>query len=253
MPQNTSASPEEQKRLKMREYGRAYDSRNREKRAAANKIWRKKNAAYIKAKRKAWRASRPNYYKEHYAKNAEKFRARARKFNKDHPEKIRAAYVRWRDKDLDKFHAIRRKAAKKWYHANPKKAAEMRDRWIAENYEYYLAEARTRSLKWAKDNPDAAKAKFHRRRARKLSVGGSWTAEEWQRLKKRYAYKCLACHRSEKLLVSLGLTLTPDHVLPLNKLGSNDISNIQPLCHGRGGCNNKKYIKHVDYRKNAGK
>lgn len=39
--------------------------------------------------------------------------------------------------------------------------------------------------------------------------------------------------------------LTPDHVVPLGKGGSNDISNIQPLCLP---CNLKKHNRCTDYR-----
>ena len=40
----------------------------------------------------------------------------------------------------------------------------------------------------------------------------------------------------------------PDHVLPIARGGSGDVSNIQPLCFGKGGCNNRKSIKHIDFR-----
>jgi 5-methylcytosine-specific restriction protein A len=38
--------------------------------------------------------------------------------------------------------------------------------------------------------------------------------------------------------------LEADHVVPLTKGGSNDISNIQPLC---GTCNRRKFVNIVDY------
>ena len=37
--------------------------------------------------------------------------------------------------------------------------------------------------------------------------------------------------------------LTVDHVVPISKGGSNDISNIQPLCCN---CNSKKNAKQID-------
>lgn len=42
-----------------------------------------------------------------------------------------------------------------------------------------------------------------------------------------------------------GVALEADHVVPLTRGGSNDISNIQPLC---GTCNRSKFVKGVDYR-----
>jgi 5-methylcytosine-specific restriction endonuclease McrA len=59
---------------------------------------------------------------------------------------------------------------------------------------------------------------------------------------------CKCCGLVESELVLLGRRLVPDHVIPLAKGGMNYISNIQPLCHGRGGCNNIKGAKHLDYR-----
>lgn len=77
----------------------------------------------------------------------------------------------------------------------------------------------------------------HTRRARKLANGGSYTQEEWQALCGYYGNKCLACGGQDPLTV--------DHVIPISKGGSNDISNIQPLCKR---CNDIKYDKTTDYR-----
>ncbi len=82
------------------------------------------------------------------------------------------------------------------------------------------------------------KASSQRRRARLAEAEGSFTAKEFQNLCKEYKYKCLACGRSD-------LPLTADHVIPLSKGGSNEISNIQPLCQP---CNSGKRDKTIDYR-----
>ena len=72
--------------------------------------------------------------------------------------------------------------------------------------------------------------------------------EEWIALKAFYLNRCLCCGRVEAELLARGLMLVPDHVQPLVMGGMNDRSNIQPLCHGKGGCNNKKGPRHLDYR-----
>ena len=53
-----------------------------------------------------------------------------------------------------------------------------------------------------------------------------------------YGNKCLACGDTEAVLEA-------DHVVPLIKGGSDDISNIQPLC---ASCNRKKFVNIKDYR-----
>lgn len=79
----------------------------------------------------------------------------------------------------------------------------------------------------------------HRQRREALRRGaeGTYTADEWRALCDHYGNKCLACGEPKPLTV--------DHVIPLSKGGSNDISNLQPLC---GSCNSIKRDKAIDYR-----
>lgn len=65
-----------------------------------------------------------------------------------------------------------------------------------------------------------------------------FTALEWEALCIKYDHKCLACGQQ--------LPLTPDHILPTSKGGSQDIDNIQPLCFP---CNRRKGDRCIDYRK----
>lgn len=59
-------------------------------------------------------------------------------------------------------------------------------------------------------------------------------------MKARYDYTCLRCGKREPEIM-----LTPDHIIPVVKGGSSDISNIQPLC---GPCNSAKGANWTDYR-----
>jgi 5-methylcytosine-specific restriction endonuclease McrA len=77
----------------------------------------------------------------------------------------------------------------------------------------------------------------HVRRVRELTAGGNHSDEEWQRLLDENGNRCLCCGESEDL--------TRDHVVPLAKGGSHEISNIQPLCRR---CNSAKGTKSTDYR-----
>lgn len=91
---------------------------------------------------------------------------------------------------------------------------------------------------WAKNNRAKVLAKKSRRRARKVSAPGNFTAQQWEQLCSRYGNACLRCGESTRL--------TPDHIIPLSKPGAtNDISNIQPLCFS---CNSGKCDRVIDFR-----
>lgn len=91
--------------------------------------------------------------------------------------------------------------------------------------------------KWKRGHPERVKAQRQRRRARHMRATGSFTSRQWEALCRRYDFRCLRCGQRK--------SLTPDHVLPLSLGGSNDISNIQPLC---GPCNYSKGAHYIDYR-----
>jgi hypothetical protein len=93
-----------------------------------------------------------------------------------------------------------------------------------------------------------------RRRALEFAENGSFTIQEWLNLLAVYDNRCLGCGLSANDLRIIGRIIVPDHVVPLAYkstllLGKrNTIQNIQPLCHGFQGCNNKKSAKLIDYR-----
>lgn len=95
--------------------------------------------------------------------------------------------------------------------------------------------------RWKQKNPEKVRTQAvidgHRRRARKRASDGSFSRQEWLELCGYYGNVCLCCGHDGPLTV--------DHVVPLSKGGTNDITNIQPICFN---CNNKKGATTIDYR-----
>lgn len=93
------------------------------------------------------------------------------------------------------------------------------------------------TLKWRTDNPEKAKLndrqQWYRRGLRRRNAKGKHTRKEWEELLQRHEYKCFYC--PEK-------ATTRDHIIPLAKGGTDDISNIIPACKS---CNCKKHTRTI--------
>lgn len=152
------------------------------------------------------------------------------------PEGNRERNRRWRRRHPEK----NSEKLRQWYQDNPAKIQERNRRWRQENPD----KNREKVLRWQRANPDKLAAKNNRRRTRKTQAGGDYTAAEWKDLCKQYDYTCLRCGKKEP-----DIKLTADHVLPVSKGGTSDISNIQPLCKS---CNSWKNDKHIDFRTKPG-
>ena len=73
-----------------------------------------------------------------------------------------------------------------------------------------------------------------RRYARERGADGSHTLEEWEVLKVNFENRCANCKQDKPL--------TKDHIIPLSAGGSDNISNIQPMCRN---CNSRKWTKSI--------
>ena len=147
-------------------------------------------------------------------------------------------------------------ARRKYQEEHKEEISEYKKNWAADNeekaaasklayYEREREEVIARSKKGAESHPEKvrqAKANnLRKRRAARHASRGSFTAQEFRELCERYGNKCLACGDTEAVLEA-------DHVVPLTKGGSDNISNIQPLC---GSCNRKKFVHIIDCRLNT--
>jgi 5-methylcytosine-specific restriction endonuclease McrA len=164
-------------------------------------------------------------------KDKKYFREYSARFRAENPEKNREYQKRWREKNRKKMNV----AVAAWAKKNKKRIKENN----AARYKRDKARIAARNKKYRKDNPEAARARVHKRRSIKAQSGGSYTVTEWKNLCKSYGNRCLCCRKKTKL--------TADHIIPIAKGGTSNISNIQPLCMP---CNAKKHTSIQDFRSN---
>jgi len=170
-----------------------------------------------------------DYLKDWHNKNPDYMKFYLRQWRTKNPEKEAAQTKRWRKKNPDYF-KIRGRLN---YQLHKKAYRKTRRRY----YQAHKEEFRERRRRWRAENPDKAKAIKVRHRTRKTNAGGSFTAEEWQALCKKYDNCCLCCGEVKPLTI--------DHIIPISEGGSSDIENIQPLCRS---CNASKGTQTIDYR-----
>lgn len=161
-------------------------------------------------------------------------------------DKQRQLHADWRDRNREHV----RMQGRDYYRNNAdarernRSAGRIRDRhrWHAD--QEYRDKKNAQKLRAYYENPaqrnrhlTSVKINVHRRRALIRALIEHFTAAEWRDLCARYGDRCLSCGHTGKL--------TPDHVVPLSRGGSNTIDNIQPLCLR---CNLRKHARTIDYR-----
>lgn len=148
--------------------------------------------------------------------------------------------------------AYNREYSRKWKQENKDKVREQKKRYYQTHRQRILGETRQdRQLNPSKYSqkdrlyreryPEKRTIKHNLRRTKLTEAGGSYTAEEWGALCEQYDNRCVCCGKKKKL--------TFDHVIPVSKGGTSDISNGQPLCRR---CNSSKGDKTTDYRTKPG-
>jgi 5-methylcytosine-specific restriction endonuclease McrA len=200
----------------------AWHKANPEQSRAIKARYRNVHKEAISLRSKELRAQDPQRFRDHqlacYSRHRDKILERGRVYRASDPEKEKARYLKYAVKNRD---AINEKSRQR-YAKNPTAHAK-------------------RVKSWHVRHPEKRITYVHRRRARRLANGGSYTSEQWTALKTFYNHTCLACGKKEP-----SIKLSPDHVIPIVRNGSNDIDNIQPLCLR---CNLSKNSKIIDYRK----
>jgi len=192
-----------------------------------------------------YRAKHPNADRERYLKNREKILEQKRIYRAENRDKIRAINRQQYLKNREQRTAY----AREYHTENREECLKRNRRYYAKHQDRlktyarkYRAEHKKQvaaaKSQYQKENPDQIRAARARRETKKTQVGGSFTAQEWQALCEKYGNCCLCCGTIDE-------PLTVDHVIPISKGGSSNISNLQPLC---GPCNSRKHDQIIDYR-----
>ena len=108
---------------------------------------------------------------------------------------------------------------------NPERSRASTRAWRERNADRVRAQARL----WRVMNPEKHAFLNAKRRARVMGALGAHTEAEWEQVLAKYGSRCAYC--------GVVGPMTRDHVVPLIRGGTNDISNIVPAC---ALCNCKK-------------
>jgi 5-methylcytosine-specific restriction endonuclease McrA len=91
-----------------------------------------------------------------------------------------------------------------------------------------------KQAEYRKNNPEKIRAINHRQRAKRGKAGGNFTFSQISLQDQRQKNRCYYCHKK------MGNQRTIEHIIPLSRGGSNDISNIVLACRY---CNISKNAK----------
>lgn len=173
--------------------------------------------------------------------NAERDKQSSREWHRENAERVQA----YQQENAEHIAEIKRQ----WRQANPDKVKEHKRKDAVRNKASYLR----RSRKWQENNRESHNEKLRQQyaddpipmlvrganyRARKRSLPNTLTDNEWQRALDYFEHRCAVCNRPQGLWHKLAM----DHWIPINDddCPGTIATNVLPLCHGVGGCNNSK-------------
>jgi len=187
-----------------------------------------KKAAYMKRfyveHKKEMNECMKRWYEEHKEEKAEY----AKQWGEEHPVYMKRYYEEHKEEILEQQRQYREVNKEKiavqqrqYLEANKEGQREYH-RWYYEANKEEMGECMRR---YRREHPEVRQ----RARARRVDAEGSFTAEELRLKYAEFDNRCVYCGDVA--------TLTPDHMIPLSRGGSNYIDNVVPACYA---CNVKK-------------
>ena len=149
----------------------------------------------------------------------------SRKYWGANSEQLKAWHRKYRSENREAFRA----RDKAYYEANKPRLLAQMTKYNRKNREAYNAKLR----RWRRNNPDKVQVWVRNRRAKIKQSAGTHSLEDINRLLVAQGFRCVYCPAD----LSDRANREVDHIVPISRGGSNDVSNIQMLCKS---CNRTK-------------
>lgn len=196
----------------------------------------------IGARKSRCKLCEAEYQRVRYAANAEKEKDRKRAYREANAEKVKEQDRARREANPEKFRAQQRAYRatnpdkishynRTYRQNNLEKVKSLQQIWYIANFDKVSEQQRV----YRQNNPDVIRAKSHRRRTRLKNNGGSCTGAQLRDLRITQNHQCAYCQRRVKLNI--------EHIVPVKRGGSSDISNICWACRR---CNLNKGAKRLE-------
>lgn len=224
------------------------------------RAWKQANRAKINAQQREYhqrhKTERSEKRKATYALNGEKERQYQRDRRAADPEAALEYQRQWAQHNPEKVRA----KSKRWYDTHQEAAIQKTTAWIKAHPEQARQYSRIASQRRRDTDPDAERARIHawiaahpeqarritaassdRRRVRQHGLPATFTRTEEAFCRSHFHYACAACGNQE----GFQWTIAMDHWIPVASpvCPGSVVTNMIPLCHGLGSCNNTKHDK----------
>jgi hypothetical protein len=168
------------------------------------------------------RAKQRQYSNNYRKNNPEKVKAATKKWKQENAERVEQYMEEYREENKDRILPQARKRAREYYRENRKDILETsRIRTLTD--EEFAEANRQRASKRRKTNPEAIRIENRNLKARKKNTPGRHTAEDIINIRKQQGDRCAYTG------VKLNGKGHCDHIIPLNRGGSNWPHNLQLL------------------------